>query len=62
MTGGNEMPDVVRSTILGFLEYHFSPQKQQRELLELTMIFLGGIPKNGVWFSTPGAVSHARWK
>ncbi|CAI9729582.1 Hypothetical predicted protein [Octopus vulgaris] len=44
---------------LGFLEYHLSPQKQQRndyrELLELTMIFLGSIPKNRILFRTPGA-------
>ena len=48
-------------TIFGFLEYHLSTQKQQRddyrELSELTMIFLGGIPKNEL----SGAVSHARW-
>lgn len=65
ITGSNEVPDDVRSTILGFLEYHLSTQKQQRddyrELLEVTMIFLGGIPKNGISFRTPGAVSHARW-
>ena len=25
------------------------------------MIFLGGIPKNGISFRIPGAVKHARW-
>ena len=25
------------------------------------MIFLGGIPKKGILFRIPGAVSHARW-
>ena len=25
------------------------------------MVFLGGIPKNGISFGIPGAVSHARW-
>ena len=65
ITGSNEVPDSVRSTILGFLEHHLSTQKQKRddyrELLELTMIFLGGIPKNGISFCIPGAVNHARW-
>jgi hypothetical protein len=65
ITGTNEVSDDVRSTILRFLEYHLSMKKQQRddyrELLELTMIFLGGIPKKGISFRTPGAVSHARW-
>ncbi|XP_075213850.1 uncharacterized protein LOC142320058 [Lycorma delicatula] len=57
-------PD-VRSTILGFLEHHLSMQKQQRddyrEVIELTMFFLGVIQKNGISFLIPGAVSHARW-
>lgn len=65
ITDSNEVPDDVRSTILQFIEHQLSTQKQlrddYRELLELTMIFLGGIPKNGVSFHVPGAVSHARW-
>lgn len=31
------------------------------ELLNLTIIFLGGTPKNGVKFRVPGAFHHARW-
>lgn len=65
MTGSNEVPDDVRLTVLGFLEHNLSTQKQPRddyrEFLELMMIFLGGIPKNGISFRIPGAVSHARW-
>ena len=64
MTGINEVPDDIRSTILEFLENNFStkkhPRDDYRELLELTMIFLGGIPKKGISFRIPGAVSHAR--
>lgn len=65
ITDSNEVPGDVRSTILQFIEHRLSTQKQQRddyrELLELTMIFLGGIPNRGVSFRIPGAVSHARW-
>ena len=65
MTGINEVPDDIRSTILEFLENNLSTKKHPRddyqELLELTMIFLGGIPKKGISFHIPGAVSHARW-
>ena len=30
-------------------------------MLELTIIFLDGIPKKGILFRIPGAVSHSRW-
>lgn len=60
--GSNEVPDDVCPAILGFLEYNLSTQKQQRnyyqELLELTNN-LGRIPKNGITFHIPEAVSHA---
>ena len=32
-----------------------------RELLELSLIFLGGTPPRGVHFNRPGAMHHARW-
>ena len=64
-TGSTEIPDDIRSDNLVFLEYQLSKQKQHRndyrELLELRMIFLGGIPKTGILFRLPGAVSRARW-
>lgn len=59
------MLDDFRSTILEFLEYQISTKKQLRgdyqELLKLTMVSLGGIPKSGISFGKPGAVSLARW-
>lgn len=65
-TGNNEVPDEVCSTILEFLEYCLSTQKQQRgdygELLGLTMISLGSIPKNGISFRTSEAVGHTTYK
>ena len=52
MTGINEVPDDIHSTILEFLENNLFTNKHPRddylELLELTMIFPGGIPKKGI--------------
>ena len=37
------------------------PQRDHQELLELSVIFLGGIPPKGIKFHIPGAVHRARW-
>jgi len=37
------------------------PSNDYRELLELTLIFLGEITARGVWFMMPGATRQARW-
>ena len=38
------------------------PRADYRELLELSIIVLGGIPvQRGIRFKRPGALSHARW-
>ncbi|KAE9521836.1 hypothetical protein AGLY_017771 [Aphis glycines] len=37
------------------------PREDYRELLELTIIFLGGVPSQGLSFKIPGAIHHARW-
>jgi hypothetical protein len=37
------------------------PRDDYRELLELCIIFLGGIPPRGVKFLYPGAIHRARW-
>lgn len=37
------------------------PREDYRELLELTMIFLGQTPPRGIRFRVPGAFHHARW-
>jgi len=31
------------------------------ELLELSVVFLGGTPPRGIRFRYPGAIHHARW-
>lgn len=36
-------------------------REDYRELLELTVIFLGAIPPRGITFRYPGAFHHARW-
>lgn len=37
------------------------PRDDYRELLELTVIFLGGKLSNDISFKIPGAIHHARW-
>jgi hypothetical protein len=37
------------------------PREDYRELLELTIIFLGGVPPRGISLRVPGAIHHARW-
>ena len=39
----------------------FQPRDDYRELLELTIIFLGSTPPRGVKFQFPGALHRARW-
>lgn len=39
----------------------FHPRDDNKELLELAYIFLGGTPPNGIKFRLPGAMHHARW-
>ncbi|XP_050524055.1 uncharacterized protein LOC126895832 [Daktulosphaira vitifoliae] len=36
-------------------------REDYRELLELSIIFLGGIPHRSILFRVPGAFHHARW-
>lgn len=37
------------------------PREDYRDLLELSLIFLGETPRRGVSFRNPGAFHHARW-
>jgi len=57
--------DVVdREEILSFCRQHLAikqPRDDYRELLELTMIFLGATPSRGIRFMQPGAMHRARW-
>lgn len=37
------------------------PRDDYKELLELIIIFLGGVPPQGIHFRAPGAYQLARW-
>jgi len=39
----------------------FQPRDDYKELLELTIIFLGQTPPNGIFFKVHGSIHHARW-
>ena len=38
-----------------------SVRDDYREFIELSIIFLGGLPARGIHFMAPGAMHHARW-
>ena len=38
----------------------YQPRNDYRELLELTIIFLGGTPTKGISFKSPAGLHHAR--
>jgi len=52
--------DTVLSFTLNCLKVQ-QCREDYREFLELTVIFLGGIPVRGISFRVPGAIHHARW-
>lgn len=52
--------DTVLSFTLNCLKVQ-QCREDYREFLELTVIFLGGIPVRGISFRIPGAIHHARW-
>jgi len=42
------------------LQQH-QPRDDYKELLQLTIIFLGGVPAKGISFKAPAGLHHARW-
>lgn len=48
-------------SLFSFILQVFHSRDDNRELLELGYIFLGGTPPNGITFKLPGAMHHARW-
>ncbi|KAG0725627.1 hypothetical protein GWK47_038257 [Chionoecetes opilio] len=53
-----------RDNLIAGLKLHlsqFQPRDDYRELLELSVIVLGGMPARGIRFRWPGAHHHARW-
>lgn len=55
----NVCDDIIKFSRDQLLENH--PRDDYRELLELTVIFLGGKLPNNIRFKMPGAIHHARW-
>jgi len=54
----------VRSDVINFVVDYLQikqPRENYRELLELTTIFLRGLPPRGIYFRVSGAIHHARW-
>ena len=54
----------VASEITAFAEtqlQQFQPRDDYRELLELTIMFLGGVPSRGCSFKAPAGLHRARW-
>jgi hypothetical protein len=53
----------TKNDVLQFVLDHSKKERfreDYRELLELTIIFLGGTPHRGISFCIPGASHHAR--
>lgn len=60
----NELADVAENIIAFAVRQleEFQPRDDYRELLQLTIIFLGGtIPRGAFSFRTPGGLHRARW-
>lgn len=57
--------DEIRAEIIGFCKHELKDKKiardDYRELLQLTLIFVGGEDPEKIRFRAPGADSHARW-
>ena len=53
--------DEAISFVAGCLTREKQPRDDYREMLELTLIFLGEVPPTGIRFRKPGAYHHARW-
>jgi hypothetical protein len=58
------MISMSRAEILEFAAAQLAcqqPRDDYREVLQLTVIYLGGIPARGISFRAPGAAHRARW-
>ena len=49
---------IMKFALLQLQENH--PKEDYRELLDITVIFLGGVPPRGMSFRVPGALHHVR--
>lgn len=69
-SGVSSDPDTLRcvenviSSTISFAEKQLSdsqPRDDYKELLNLTIIFLGGVPNKGITFRAPACLHRARW-
>lgn len=54
----NDLEEILKFIKTNLVE---QPREDYRELLELIIIFLGGIPPRGIFFHVSGTIHHARW-
>ena len=59
--GVNDIKDELIRFIHTVLEQDKQPRDGYRELMEITLIFLGDITQKPIRFRAPGASHHARW-
>lgn len=60
----NSVTFSVKAPIVQFLQESLlknHPRDDYRELIEITLIFLGHAPTRGIKFAKPGAMHQARW-
>lgn len=55
----NSVPDIIEFSKKQLAE--FQPRDDYKELLELTIVFLGGVPERGIRFRAPAGLHRARW-
>jgi hypothetical protein len=56
-----ELKKNTEETLVQILASQNTPRADYREIAELTVIVLGGIPPRGIHWSRPGAIHQARW-
>lgn len=60
----SKLPDNTLDEVLQFCMHHLTqlhPREDYRELLNLTVIFLGGTPPGGIRLRAPAGLHRARW-
>ncbi|XP_050520208.1 uncharacterized protein LOC126893767 [Daktulosphaira vitifoliae] len=56
---GDDLDNILKNYNIAI--YKKYPREDYRELIDLAIIFLGGIPPGGIQFKKPGAYHMARW-
>jgi len=59
-----KIADGIKEEVLAFAQQQLEevhPRDDYKELLQLTVIFLGGVPAGGIRFRAPAGLHRARW-